>query len=564
MCDKMGESYLQRKVLSRLRRTLQHHLRDETRSSNCFLASDMATTTKTMPQEPFIQTNSPLPSSTSAPLPLNIMIRQSSDSSSSSSKTDLNKGPNQAQNRILASRSQNQTANNNNTDTNTPFDVQMHSTNPKTLEPTCQQTRSKLKTATKAIFFFKRSKTSLSTRSARSSSTSNQSSGQQSRLNLNRQGTTDSSLSRIFSSASLAQHQQTSQLPLSASSDLPQFIVPKMNALRLPLVCLIKSLNGELMREVFVHRYELGEYLMESLKVSLGLTDCKYFGLKFAKSYEDQEDLRNNWLDLNESVCKQIKNNKSNIIQVNTSSSTTSSLTGSTTIRSIDFYLRVKFYPPNLTRVQDSFLRNYLWLQLRRDLRLGKLTSSMNNLTLLMACVLQYELGDYMNKHSKAPTLNLTSSESIEEEPNSSNQSGSQCQERVNSYSIDQRIADLNIMPNQDLIEEQAVELWRTRLTGMRQYQAQMQFLRAAVILETYGFDYYPVRDHQRQRAYLLGFNYAGVKTIRNGRIVHHFRWHNMSKISYERRMIIFHIYPNENSKVSQVSRRQTRLSCAL
>lgn len=198
------------------------------------------------------------------------------------------------------------------------------------------------------------------------------------------------------------------------------------------------------MREVFVHRYELGQYLIESLKVSLGLKDCKYFGLKLAKSAEEQEDLRQPWLDLSESVCKQIG--------ASSGRQTSASLVGKSngSARAIDFYLRIKFYPPNLARAQDQFLRHYLWLQLRRDLRLGKLTSSMNNLTLLMACVLQFELGDHQDQ-------------------------------------LVARIPELNILPNQDLIEGQAIELWRTRLAGTIKHQAQMQFLRAACILETYG-----------------------------------------------------------------------------
>jgi len=351
--------------------------------------------------------------------------------------------------------------------------------------------RVRLETASRAIFLLRRAATQLVggriTGNSPNGSTANGGT-------LARQNTTDSCQSQASAGqASFANSNET----------IPQFLVPKLNTLKLPIVCLIKSFDGELMREVFVHRYELGQYLIESLKVSLGIDDSKYLGLRMAKSLEEQEDLRNPWLDLNESVCKQIKSY---------SNSTQAATIGST--RSIDFYLRIKFYPPNLARVQDPFLRNYLWLQLRRDLRLGKLTSSMNNLTLLMACVLQHELGDF-------------------------------------KQNLIERIPELNILPNQDLIEEQAIIMWRKRLSGTIKHQAQMQFLRAAVILETYGFDYYPVRDHQRQRAYLLGFNYAGIKTIRNGRIVHHFRWHSLSKISYERRMIIFHIYPTENSKVS-------------
>lgn len=295
------------------------------------------------------------------------------------------------------------------------------------------------------------------------------------------------------------------------SSEVPRFIVPKMNHLKLPLVCRIKSIEDELMREVFVHQYELGQYLMENLKISIGIQDTKYFGFKMAKYCDDQEFLRNPWIDMNEPIFKQIRSRGLNALSK--SSSSNSFLNSSQ--RTIDFYLRIKFYPPNLCRIQDPFLNQYLWLQLRRDLRLGKLTSSVNNLTYLVACVLQYELGDFNNE-------------------------------------LVPKIATINILPNQDLIEDQAIELWQTKLVGSKKHKAQMQFLRAAIILETYGFDYYPVKDHQRQRAYLLGFNYAGVKTIRNGRIVHHFRWHSLNKISHERRMIIIHVQPRENSMVSR------------
>ena len=379
--------------------------------------------------------------------------------------------------------------------------------------------RARLKTASRAVLLFRRAASSLT------HSSSSVGSGQQPQT-----GGGQARGRRLASSAS------ASNLLGPAGHCLPRFIVPKLNALKLPIVCQIKSLDGQLMREVFVHRYELGQYLIDSLRVSLDLKDAKYFGLRLAKSLDDQEDVRAPWLDLNESVYKQISRNK--FATMTTTTTTTqstapkttsmsggsngpssgqgsSSTAGSATApKSVELYLRIKFYPPNLARIQDAFLRNYLWLQLRRDLRLGKLTSSMGNLTQLMACVLQYELGDF--------------------EPQ-----------------LVERIPALNILPNQDLVEEQACEVWRSRLTGARRHQAQMQFLRAAVILETYGFDYYPVRDHQRQRAYLLGFNYAGLKAIRNGRIAYHFRWHSLGKISYERRMIIFHIYPTEYSKVS-------------
>lgn len=583
----MGESYLQRKLFNRLKKNsspqpqpqLHNHqlqIRSEiSTSARTQIASnkllqqtiegkitDLESSIKQQAPQSLADLSSLVPSSASAPLPLSMLIRQHSEANSSPilSINDVihDEPPIETCDQNCSDPDGDNDDDDGNEDDDEDDDQSQIQSSRRTRLKTIETTnitnsakRSKLKSVTKAILFFRKPKSSFggSTRSTKSSSISNQSSSNQ----LNRQSTNDSSWSQNISSSPPNNHnqrQRQKQHKTSSSGlDLPQFIVPKINALRLPLVCLIKSLNGELMREVFVHRYELGEYLMENLKVSFGLDDCKYFGLKFAKTFDDQEDLKSNWLDLNESVCKQMKTNKSNVIQVNSGNSSANS------IRSIDFYLRIKFYPPNLTRVQDSFLRNYLWLQLRRDLRLGKLTSSMNNLTMLMACVLQYELGDYaLSQRDKK--MGPPSSRSLSENNKNNDHSFDETSANIDivqNYPLEQQIADLNILPNQDLIEEQAVDLWKTRLTGMKRYQAQMQFLRAAVILETYGFDYHPVRDHQRQRAYLLGFNYAGIKTIRNGRIAHHFRWHNISKISYERRMIIFHIYPNENSKVSLV-----------
>lgn len=374
--------------------------------------------------------------------------------------------------------------------------------------------KTKFKTTSRAILFFKRAKSVLKS-STSTNSIANSDNNDANSLNNFKTYLQAFSFKRNHTNASSRDNESlelatsANHAPGSKPIDNCQFIVPKMNTLKMPLVCLIKSVDGEVMREIFIHRYELGSYLIENLKVSLNCLDLdtKYLGLRLAKSLDDQEDLKNPWLNLNEPVCKQLK-------QFSTKSSlATKPVDNNRSIKSVDLYLRIKFYPPNLARVQDSFLRQYLWIQLRRDLSLGKLTSSMNNLTLLMACILQYEFGDY--------------------DDNKLNQ-----------------VEHLNIMPNQDLIEDKAIELWKNKLVNCRKHQAQMQFLRTAVILETYGFDYYPVRDHQRPRDYLLGFNYAGVKTIRNGRIVHHLSWHSLSKVCYERRMIIFHQHPTENSKV--------------
>lgn len=186
----------------------------------------------------------------------------------------------------------------------------------------------------------------------------------------------------------------------------------------------------------------------------------------------------------------------------------------------LTFYLRVKFYPPTLNKVHDPFVLHYLWLQLRRDLKIGKLTSSMNNLAVLVACVLQFEFGNYRLVGAEEATGKLRS---------------------------------LDVVPNQNLIAKDAIVVWR-RLKDCKQHEAMLHFLRLSITLETYGFhDLYSVTDHQRQRPFLMGFNYRGVKLIANARIAHQYWWHNISLVTFEGKMLILHVYESETSKVRTV-----------
>lgn len=287
-----------------------------------------------------------------------------------------------------------------------------------------------------------------------------------------------------------------------------KYIAPNLSCLQLPLCCLIKSLDDKILREVFVHRFENGQYLLDNLTAALNIRDdCKFFGLKIANSISEQENFRCQWLKLDESVFKQVKK-----LSVLASGK-----------RTIKFYLRIKFYPPTLEYIQDTFLLKYLYLQLRRDLRMGKLTSSENNLISLMAFVLQYELGD-------ADLLQDQSENSCEE--------------------LSGKIRNLSIVPIQSLIEYKAIEVW-VKSKGLSQEQAELSFLRLAVLFETYGFqDFLPVKDHLRDEFYFLGFNYSGIKTIKDGQIVNNFSWSRCT-YTYEKRMLIFHLDAIDKAKVS-------------
>ncbi|KAG9511205.1 FERM domain-containing protein 5, partial [Fragariocoptes setiger] len=277
------------------------------------------------------------------------------------------------------------------------------------------------------------------------------------------------------------------------------------------LICSIRSMDGELMKEIVINRLDTGQRLLDELRRSMDLNDTKYFGLKVVKNIDEQDDLVDSkWLDLTCPVYRQIKHflllssSLSSDIDANNSCSEPNVYS----CPKVVLYLRVKFYPPNPCRISDSLARHYLWIQLKRDLKIGKLASSTDNLIRMAAAVLQYELGD-----------------AFDLEPNYASK--------------------FNILPDQENLEATIMEVHRTMMSGWTKRQAQAYFLKLAAMSETYGFDFYPVRDHQRHRPMLLGFNYGGIKTIRDRRMVHHMRWHDIQKITYERRMIIFHMSMN-------------------
>lgn len=312
-----------------------------------------------------------------------------------------------------------------------------------------------------------------------------------------------------------------SEAPISAVND---FI--------LPIICQIKSLEGNLLREVLIHRYETGQYIIDNLRVAFEISDTKYYGLKIVpNSPEHNVSTQIPWFKLNKSVYKQIvRQNKAtpsvkSLINALANTDHVVDIDSNRNINGnfssiqfcVDIHLYIRYYPSNTATLHDQFLKQYLWLQLKRDLRIGKLTSTFKNLSYLMACVIQYDYGDHK------PEL------------------------------VDQvKESHRKIVPHQDSgLISSAIDVWRDQLVGCKQHQTQMRFLRAAVLMETYGFDFHPVRDHQRRRPYLLGFNYTGVKTIRHGQVEHNFWWYHISKVSYERQMLILHL-ENTNGRVSK------------
>ncbi|XP_064475192.1 FERM domain-containing protein 5-like isoform X1 [Ornithodoros turicata] len=253
--------------------------------------------------------------------------------------------------------------------------------------------------------------------------------------------------------------------------------------------CTIRLLDdSEVLQCDFQHLHK-GQYILDYVCSSLNLLEKDYFGLRYVDSHKQRH-----WLDLNKPVIKQVKG-----------------------MNPIVFCFRVKFYPPDPFRLKEEITRYQVFLQLRRDLLHGRLYCAQNDAAYLAALIIQSELGDY----------------------DSDEHSGNY----VSEFKL--------LLKQPPKLEEKIAEIHQQQLRGQVPAVAEMNFLRKAALLETYGIDPHPVKDHKSNQLY-LGINHAGILTFQGSRKTHHFKWPDIQKINYEGKMFIIHLMFSEDAKAKK------------
>ncbi|XP_053643063.2 FERM domain-containing protein 5 isoform X2 [Cherax quadricarinatus] len=112
-------------------------------------------------------------------------------------------------------------------------------------------------------------------------------------------------------------------------------------------------------------------------------------------------------------------------------------------------------------------------------------------------------------------------------------------------------ISDFKILLKQThKIEEKIMELHPT-LKNHTPLMAETCFLKKASMLDTYGVDPHPVKDHRGSQLY-LGLNHTGVLTFQGSRKTHHFRWGDVQKLNYEGKMFIVHLIFAEDARTKK------------
>ncbi|VDK87588.1 unnamed protein product [Litomosoides sigmodontis] len=210
----------------------------------------------------------------------------------------------------------------------------------------------------------------------------------------------------------------------------------------------------------------------------LNIVEKDYFGLR----YQDFSRHRY-WMDLNKQICKQVRGPNASL------------------------RFRVRFYPSDVAVLKEEITRQVtqvpcvlkymLFVQLQRDLLHGRLCCPQNEAAVLGALALQSTVGDY------------------------------DAEERPKNYVAEYKL----FLKQTEKLEEKIAESHKL-FKGLTPAEAEMEFLKRASKLDTYGFDPYTVMNKQKQTMY-IGVTCRGIYIYHISRMIHHITWNELDKVDY-------------------------------
>lgn len=167
------------------------------------------------------------------------------------------------------------------------------------------------------------------------------------------------------------------------------------------------------------------------------------------------------------------------------------------------FDLRFKYYPAEPVLLANESTRYYLYLQLRLDLIEGRLKSDFFTLAYLVACILQAELGDSI-------------------------------QDNAENYAV-----EFKFVPNQtEELELAAIEQHKS-FRGLEPAESELNFLKKASLLVTYGIDPCPVKDGSTRNHFLIGVNYRGIATFQDSKFISQISWDEIDRITLDNKLVV-------------------------
>uniref|UniRef100_A0A1I7SG92 FERM domain-containing protein n=1 Tax=Bursaphelenchus xylophilus TaxID=6326 RepID=A0A1I7SG92_BURXY len=275
----------------------------------------------------------------------------------------------------------------------------------------------------------------------------------------------------------------------------PEEIVEKSHGITKPdqintrkqFLCKIILLDGTDLN-IALSRKAVGQEAYDKVFNHLDLDESDYFGLQYTDAYNVQH-----WLDPWKKIRKQISIG-----------------------RICTFRFQVKFFSSEPSNLRSEFTKYQFFLQLKNDIRTGKLKCPKSAVIPMAALQLQSECGDFNPEQHHAAF-----------------------------------VSEFRFHPEQDEEMEIAIlEEW-TRLKGRTPAEAEQFYLDHAKRLEFYGVELYEVLAKDGNR-YMLGLTPSGVIVLDNTTLIGLLFWHFMPQFSFHNRHITIVLEEHISEEIQQ------------
>lgn len=253
------------------------------------------------------------------------------------------------------------------------------------------------------------------------------------------------------------------------------------------LLCLVQLLDGTI-QTFRVSKQDEGVVLLDLVCDHLGLQERQLFSLQIRESSTAIASIAANthsprWLEPEKPLKKQIKGLAS------------------------PFYLnfRVRFFISDPNSLQHEQTRHLYFLQIRTDVREGRLQCPLSAAVVLASYAVQSEMGD----HSPS---------------------------RLPGY-----LSKSHFIPEQDEDFLSKVEDLHPQHKGLKQSEAELCFLNTARTLDLYGVELHAAMD-TNSAPLMVGLASSGVAIFCNMICSSFFPWGNIIKISFKRKRFLIHL----------------------